>query len=222
MPLAQSDHVIMIMYSLSVCQNVRLETAVLAKYGNVELSNPLIHPHTYCSNHWIWNHTNSLTHNVSFSETNVCKPNHISTDVNIWQVRLTPSFLQRCCDGGFTSNIPFSSDPDVISVSPFSGDCDICPQGESASPHIVNISDQPLQISAKNIVRLTNALCPTSWSQLEELFHQGYSDGLRFFRRKGVCVHMWWHDHLLMNMSLLSPDAGSYLLWCPQLCEVMC
>ena len=99
-----------------------------------------------------------------------------------------PSFLQRCCDGGFTSNIPLSSDPDVISVSPFSGDCDICPQGESASPHIVNISDQPLQISAKNIVRLTNALCPTSWNQLEELFHQGYSDGLRFFRRKGVCV----------------------------------
>lgn len=98
------------------------------------------------------------------------------------------SFLQRCCDGGFTSNIPLSSDPDVISVSPFSGDCDICPQGESASPHIVNISDQPLQISAKNIVRLTNALCPTSWNQLEELFHQGYSDGLRFFRRKGVCV----------------------------------
>lgn len=93
---------------------------------------------------------------------------------------------KRCCDGGFTSNIPFSSDPDVISVSPFSGDCDICPQGESASPHIVNISDQPLQISAKNIVRLTNALCPTSWNQLEELFHQGYSDGLRFFRRKGL------------------------------------
>ena len=102
--------------------------------------------------------------------------------------------LQRCYDGGFTSNIPCSSDPDVISVSPFSGDCDICPQGESASPHIVNISDQPLQISRKNIVRLVKALCPTSWEDLEELFHQGYSDGLRFFKMEGVfmctCNHM--------------------------------
>ncbi len=35
---------------------------------------------------------------------------------------------QRCCDGGCSSNIPHLMDPDVITVSPFSGSADISPQ----------------------------------------------------------------------------------------------
>ena len=98
---------------------------------------------------------------------------------------LSLSHVQRCFDGGFTSNVPCSFDSDVITVSPFSGGCDICPQGESGCMQHVHFGDQPFQISSKNLYRLLKSLNPTSWEELEELFQQGYSDALRFFRQEG-------------------------------------
>ena len=73
----------------------------------------------------------------------------------------------------------------MVTVSPFSGGCDICPQGESASMHMLYISDQPLQISMKNMTRLSKALNPTSWEELEELFLIGYKDTVDFLKREG-------------------------------------
>ena len=93
---------------------------------------------------------------------------------------------QRCCDGGISSNIPRCHDPDVITVSPFSGECDICPQGESYSPHLLHVVDQSLQVSTRNMVRLAKALVPTSWADLEDLFYSGYKDAYRFFKLEGM------------------------------------
>ena len=73
----------------------------------------------------------------------------------------------------------------MITVSPFSGGCDICPQGESGCLQKVHLGDQPFQVSSKNMYRLMKSLCPTSWEELEELFHSGYNDALRFFRQEG-------------------------------------
>lgn len=89
------------------------------------------------------------------------------------------------CDGGFSSNIPFAKDPNVITVSPFSGGCDICPQGESPVVMVVHPVDQPLQLSTENLSRLLNSLNPSSWDYLEKLFHQGYQDSLRFLIGEG-------------------------------------
>ena len=96
--------------------------------------------------------------------------------------------LQRCFDGGFTSNIPLLSDPNIISVTPFSGESSICPPMESSAARHVVYCDQPFQITSRNLSRLKLALYPTSAEALEELFHQGYSDSLRFFKQRGQCV----------------------------------
>ncbi len=93
--------------------------------------------------------------------------------------------LQRCFDGGFTSNIPLVSDPNIISVTPFSGESSICPPMESHPAHHVVYCDQPFQVTSQNLSRLRMALYPTSAEALEELLHQGYSDSLRFFKQKG-------------------------------------
>ena len=115
--------------------------------------------------------------------------NFYSCGVNTLSLSLCLSLslfhVQRCFDGGFTSNVPCSFDSDVITVSPFSGGCDICPQGESGCMQHVHFGDQPFQISSKNLYRLLKSLNPTSWEELEELFQQGYSDALRFFRQEG-------------------------------------
>ena len=88
--------------------------------------------------------------------------------------------------------MPCSFNADVITVSPFSGECDICPQGESGLMHCLYFGDQPFQLSSKNLYRLMKSLCPTSWEELEELFHHGYRDALRFFRQEGEnCVPSW-------------------------------
>ena len=96
--------------------------------------------------------------------------------------------LQQCFDGGFTSNIPLVSDPNIISVTPFSGESSICPPMESIPARHVVYCDQPFQVTSQNLSRLKMALYPTSAEALEELFHQGYSDSLRFFKQRGQCV----------------------------------
>ncbi len=123
---------------------------------------------------------------------------------------------QRCFDGGFTSNIPCASDPNVITVSPFSGGCDICPQGESYSPHILHIVDQPLQISGKNVTRLTKALAPSSWAELEELFIQGYEDTMRFFKTEGVylCVCVFVSVYVLSMCACACVCISVYVCVC--------
>ena len=76
----------------------------------------------------------------------------------------------------------------MITVSPFSGGCDICPQGESPVVLVVHPVDQPLQLSTENLMRLLNSLNPSSWDYLEKLFHRGYEDSLRFLHGEGACL----------------------------------
>ena len=66
------------------------------------------------------------------------------------------------------SNVQHTLDPKVVTVSPFSGGCDICPQGESSSIHMVYIVDQPFQISMQNMTRVSKMFNPTSWKELQE------------------------------------------------------
>ena len=97
----------------------------------------------------------------------------------------TFSPIQRCFDGGFSSILPRALDPNVVTVSPYNGGCDICPQGESESMYMLYISGQPFQISMKNIMRLSMTLRPTSWEELEELFLIGYKNTVYFLKREG-------------------------------------
>jgi len=89
------------------------------------------------------------------------------------------------CDGGFTNNIPGSHDPDVITVSPFSGEADICPLGECQPEQMVFATNTSFKLTSKNLQRLKESLFPPKWEQLEQLMAQGYQDALRYLRTHG-------------------------------------
>lgn len=70
--------------------------------------------------------------------------------------------LQRYIDGGFSNNLPFADSPSVITVSPFHGTVDICPQSTSASMHELNIFNVSFQICTQNFYLGLSSLIPLS------------------------------------------------------------
>ena len=105
--------------------------------------------------------------------------------LGIMAIILSISLIQFCCDGGVSCNMPFSSDPEVITVSPFSGECDICPTSDNESYYQTYLMQQTVHISVDNIYRGIAALLFLPWSEMESLFQQGYDDTLTFLRKEG-------------------------------------
>ena len=111
---------------------------------------------------------------------------HVFCEIHTYINLFLPHGIQRCIDGGFTSNILHFSDPHIITVAPLSGMCDICPREmESCSPIMVLICDQPMLISRSNLYRLAYCLNPSSWDDMEDLCHQGYRDCLSYLAKEG-------------------------------------
>lgn len=73
-----------------------------------------------------------------------------------------PPELQRYIDGALSNNLPFADSPSAITVSPFHGTVDICPQSSSASIHELNAFNANFQISTKNFFLGITSLIPCS------------------------------------------------------------
>ena len=69
-----------------------------------------------------------------------------------------------CVDGGMSNNLPHSDNPNLITVSPFSGECDISPK-ESQTHHQIIITGMPAQICWSNVFKGIGALLPMSWEE---------------------------------------------------------
>ncbi|XP_060682279.1 patatin-like phospholipase domain-containing protein 4 isoform X2 [Hemiscyllium ocellatum] len=87
-------------------------------------------------------------------------------------------------DGGLTNRLPILSTGQTVTVSPFSGKLDICPQDRSQSNLYVMIAKQEFMLSVANFVRLRQALFPPGQATMESLYHKGFSDTLRFLQSK--------------------------------------
>uniref|UniRef100_A0A8C5U7J6 Uncharacterized protein n=1 Tax=Malurus cyaneus samueli TaxID=2593467 RepID=A0A8C5U7J6_9PASS len=71
--------------------------------------------------------------------------------------------IQRYVDGGFTGLQPVSSlEEPVITVSPFTGELDICPRDCPAIFFCFQIFNGSIQISIENLCRISYALFPPS------------------------------------------------------------
>ncbi|XP_007536606.1 patatin-like phospholipase domain-containing protein 2 [Erinaceus europaeus] len=101
---------------------------------------------------------------------------------------LIPPTLQgvRYVDGGISDNLPLYELRNTITVSPFSGESDICPQDSSTSIHELRVTNTSIQFNLRNLYRLSKALFPPEPMVLREMCKQGYRDGLRFLRRNGL------------------------------------
>eukprot|EP00070_Physeter_catodon_P024448 XP_023987528.1 patatin-like phospholipase domain-containing protein 2 isoform X2 [Physeter catodon] len=94
--------------------------------------------------------------------------------------------IQRYVDGGISDNLPLYELKNTITVSPFSGESDICPQDSSTNIHEFRFTNTSIQFNLRNLYRLSKALFPPEPLVLREMCKQGYRDGLRFLRRNGL------------------------------------
>ncbi|XP_053934255.1 patatin-like phospholipase domain-containing protein 2 isoform X4 [Cuculus canorus] len=110
-----------------------------------------------------------------------------SSFVPIYCGLIPPSFRGvRYVDGGISDNLPHYESKNTITVSPFAGECDICPKGKSANFHEMNVTNTSIQLSLGNLYRLTQALFPPEPKVLGEICEQGYSDALKFLKENGI------------------------------------
>ncbi|KAM4037925.1 patatin-like phospholipase domain-containing protein 2 [Anomaloglossus baeobatrachus] len=88
----------------------------------------------------------------------------------------------RYVDGGISNNLPEYELKNTITVSPFSGESDICPRDNSTNFHELRVTNTSIQFSLGNLYRLTRALFPPEPKVLLEMCQQGYNDALRFLK----------------------------------------
>uniref|UniRef100_A0A8C4VH02 triacylglycerol lipase n=1 Tax=Gopherus evgoodei TaxID=1825980 RepID=A0A8C4VH02_9SAUR len=95
-----------------------------------------------------------------------------SSFVPIYCGLIPPSFRGvRYVDGGISDNLPQYESKNTITISPFSGECDICPKGNSANFHEMNVTNTSIQFSLGNLNRLTQALFPPEPKVIHVLLH---------------------------------------------------
>ncbi|XP_012732238.2 patatin-like phospholipase domain containing 3 [Fundulus heteroclitus] len=102
---------------------------------------------------------------------------------------IPPSFRGvRYVDGGISDNLPQSELKNTITISPFSGESDICPRDNSTSFHELRFTNTSIQMNMGNLYRLSRALFPPEPKVLAELCQSGYKDALRFLEDNNLLI----------------------------------
>ncbi|OCT81775.1 patatin-like phospholipase domain-containing protein 2 [Xenopus laevis] len=101
---------------------------------------------------------------------------------------LIPPCLQgvRYVDGGISDNLPQYELKNTITVSPFSGESDICPRDSCTNLHELRVTNTSIQFNLSNLYRLSKALFPPEPQVLKDMCKQGYRDALHFLKRNGL------------------------------------
>ncbi|XP_020639798.1 patatin-like phospholipase domain-containing protein 2 isoform X1 [Pogona vitticeps] len=104
---------------------------------------------------------------------------------------LIPPSLQgvRYVDGGISDNLPQYELKNTITVSPFSGESDICPRDSSTNIHELRVTNTSIQFNLRNLYRLSKALFPPEPQVLRDMCKQGYKDALHFLKKNGLLHH---------------------------------
>ena len=70
---------------------------------------------------------------------------------------------------------------DTVTVSPFGGECDICPNdGPFTSPFTANMSGTVVQLSMWNFTRMMAVVFPFNEEKLSMICHGGLQDTLKY------------------------------------------
>ncbi|KAM9845970.1 patatin-like phospholipase domain containing 3 [Aulostomus maculatus] len=102
---------------------------------------------------------------------------------------IPPSFRGvRYVDGGISDNLPHSELKNTITISPFSGETDICPRDNSTSFHELRFTNTSIQMNLGNMYRLSRALFPPEPKVLAEMCQSGYMDALRFLEDNNLLM----------------------------------
>ncbi|XP_046890573.1 patatin-like phospholipase domain-containing protein 2 [Hypomesus transpacificus] len=101
---------------------------------------------------------------------------------------LIPPTLQgvRYVDGGISDNLPQYELKNTITVSPFSGESDICPCDSSTNMHELRFTNTSIQFTLTNLYRVSRALFPPDPMVMKAMCKQGYKDALHFLKKNGL------------------------------------
>ncbi|XP_044065691.1 patatin-like phospholipase domain-containing protein 2 isoform X2 [Siniperca chuatsi] len=108
---------------------------------------------------------------------------------------LPPSFRGvHYVDGGFSSMQPVLPAPcsHILTVSPFSGETDICPADTPCMWDMV-VSGTTLKGNMANSFRIINALYPMALETLEQAYDSGYKDAIHFLLNNGLAPYLMIH-----------------------------
>jgi len=109
-----------------------------------------------------------------------------STFIPIFSGFIPPRYRgTRVIDGGYSDNLPIL-DAHTITVSPFCGSSDICPQDDNLLHHIlqVSVANTSIELSKENLMRMCRVLLPPHPEVLSRYCKQGFEDTLRFLQKR--------------------------------------
>uniref|UniRef100_A0A8C0GH10 PNPLA domain-containing protein n=1 Tax=Chelonoidis abingdonii TaxID=106734 RepID=A0A8C0GH10_CHEAB len=105
-------------------------------------------------------------------------------------VALFPMYLkeeERYMDGGMTNVQPGSDSETMITVSPYTGEVDICPRDCPAYFNCISFFRSTFQLSFENLCRFSYSIFPPSLS----FYLRGYHDAVFFLQRHSKCYKDW-------------------------------
>eukprot|EP00088_Acartia_fossae_P000909 TRINITY_DN10343_c0_g1_i1.p1 TRINITY_DN10343_c0_g1~~TRINITY_DN10343_c0_g1_i1.p1 ORF type:complete len:463 (-),score=80.68 TRINITY_DN10343_c0_g1_i1:563-1951(-) len=93
-------------------------------------------------------------------------------------------------DGGYSDNVPTFLGT-TITVSPFHGNQDICPEDDAEMAHLLGFKlptgpDTNITLSAENMERLGKSMIPPKIEDMIILCRQGFQDAFRFLRSRNI------------------------------------
>ncbi|XP_040279964.1 omega-hydroxyceramide transacylase-like [Bufo bufo] len=86
----------------------------------------------------------------------------------------------RYVDGGITNFHPFFDGKSMITISPFTGEIDICPRDCPVGHLCVNIFNTSFLYSIQNMCRVVQTLFPPTTTVLKSFYFQGYKDAFLY------------------------------------------
>lgn len=100
-------------------------------------------------------------------------------------------------DGGFTDNLPQHFEGTTITVSPFSGESDICPDDGHKTNAQFDMRNTSVQVTAHNVYRMAKALFPPNSDVLAQMCRQGFRDTLKY-------LHIHYPELLNVDFTIIS------------------
>ncbi|XP_010632666.1 1-acylglycerol-3-phosphate O-acyltransferase PNPLA3 [Fukomys damarensis] len=92
----------------------------------------------------------------------------------------------RYMDGGVSNNLPILDTRTTITVSPFYGECDICPKVKSTNFLHVTFTNLSFRLCLGNLYLLSRSFFPSNVKVMGEICLRGYLDALRFLEENGI------------------------------------
>lgn len=107
-------------------------------------------------------------------------------------------------DGGISDNLPqHFKEGETITVSPFSGESDICPKDSSSNDFHIELRNTSMQFTLQNLYRCSRAFFPPQPDVLFDMCKQGYRDTLRFVKQH--------YPETLKKVPVQRPSMSQYL-----------